>query len=202
MRASIGVRHRSGASICPAMPASMNFDKRAASLLWRTGHEADIACAGTLSPEELLAEIRSAGRREAEGLAVVKAGRCTMRARRVSEEGRAAAATAPLAGALSAVEGVEGVPEWGGEKRSAGGPSPARFSGRVRCQWCGFEVPRLRRRQKFCGPACRAAAWKAATCYKRRTLNPPASLPPHRRRPTASPGGDGDVSRNQDRRRT
>jgi hypothetical protein len=173
LRASIGVRPRSGASICPAMLASMNFDKRAVSLLWRTGHEADIARARTLSPEELLAEIRSAGRREAEGLAAVKAGRCTMRARRVSEEGRAAAATAPLAGALSTVEGVGSIPEGGGENGNVGGPSPASFSGSVRCQWCGQVAPRRRRRQKFCSRSCKVAAWQAATGYKRRTLNPP-----------------------------
>jgi hypothetical protein len=137
------------------------------SPLWRAGHEADIARARTLSHEGLLAEIRSAGRREAEGLAAVKAGRCTMRARRVSEEGRPAAATAPLAGALSAVEGVEGIPEGRDENGNVGGPSSASFSGGVRCQWCGQVAPRRRRRQKFCGRSCKVAAWQAATGYQR-----------------------------------
>jgi hypothetical protein len=45
------------------------------SLLWRARHEADIARARTLAPEEFLAEIRTAGRREAEQAAAVKAGR-------------------------------------------------------------------------------------------------------------------------------
>jgi hypothetical protein len=53
------------------MLASMNYDRRAVSLLWWAGHEADIARARTLSYEDLLAEMRAAGRREAEGFAAV-----------------------------------------------------------------------------------------------------------------------------------
>ena len=60
------------------MLASMNFDKRAVSLLWRASHEADIARARTLGPAALVAEIRTAGGREAEQAAAVKAGRGTM----------------------------------------------------------------------------------------------------------------------------
>jgi hypothetical protein len=98
------------------MLASMNFDKRAVSLLWRAGHEADIARARTLSPEDLLAEIRVAGRREAEQVAAVKAGWGAMRARRIAEEGPAEPAPAQQEAAGSAVEGVGGIPE--GETRS------------------------------------------------------------------------------------
>jgi hypothetical protein len=86
-------------------------------------------------------------------------------------------------GARSAVEGVEGIPEGGGEKRNAGGPPAASFSGSVRCQWCEQEVPRQRRLQKFYKRSCRVAAWQAATGYKRRTLNPPAQPAARGRRP-------------------
>jgi hypothetical protein len=95
----------------------LNFDKRAVSLLWRVGHEADIARARTLAPEDLLAEIRAAGWREAEQAAAVKAGRATMRARRIAEEGPAGPAPAQQEAAGSAVEGVEGISEGGRRER-------------------------------------------------------------------------------------
>jgi hypothetical protein len=44
------------------------------SALWRLNVAVAVARSRKLSPEELLAEIRSAGRREAEGIAAVKAG--------------------------------------------------------------------------------------------------------------------------------
>jgi hypothetical protein len=137
------------------------------SALWRLNVAVAVARSRKLSPEELLAEIRSAGRREAEGIAAVKAGGGTMRAWRVAEEGLAEEAPGRREGGASALPGVEGISEGEGKKRGAGGPPPARFSGGVRCAWCGQEVARLRRGQKFCGRNCRWAAWKAETGYRR-----------------------------------
>jgi hypothetical protein len=139
------------------------------SELWRAGIEAGMARARRLSSEELLAEIRTAGRREAEQAAAVKAGRGAMRPRRIPEEGSAEPTRATQEAAGSAVEGVEGIAEGRGENGNVGGTSPGSFLGSVRCQWCGQVAPRRRRRQKFCGRSCKVAAWQAATGYKRRT---------------------------------
>ena len=95
---------------------SMNFDNREVSLLWRARHDADMARARTLAPEELLAEIRTARRREAEQAAAVKAGRGTMGVRRSPEEGARKPPDASQSGAGGAVEGVGSIPR--GEART------------------------------------------------------------------------------------
>jgi hypothetical protein len=145
------------------------------SVLWRAGIEADIARGRRLSAEELLAEIRVAGWHEAEGIAAVKAGRGTMRARSSPEEGAAEPAGTSQKGAGSAIEGVAGIPEAAGAYRNASGHSLLQLT----CPWCGRLAAR-HGRQKFCSASCRVAAWQAATGYRRKPATPSGELNPYR----------------------
>jgi hypothetical protein len=144
------------------------------SLLWRARQEADIARARTLSPEDVRREIGAAGRREAEGFAAVKAGRGTMGVRRSPENGPKKGAPAAWDGAGSAVEGVESIPEGGGENGNVAALLQPVFRAASGASGAGRWPRADDGARSSAAGAARVAAWQAATSYKRRTLNPPA----------------------------